>query len=315
MPCVSQNRHSKSFLTIPFLVLALLFVWTSVALADRGHDRDRDRDEDSEPEIFAVTVNNQDQEIKIIGEHFGTDIHDVKVTLATFGQLTVKAVMDTTMIIAQFPALSSVGLTESEEQLPPGDYVLTVEVDGEDEDYGLTIGAVGPQGPAGTDGVDGTNGIDGDPGKNGVDGTNGQNGSSCSINGTVVSCTDGTYNDVKGPQGDSGPPILAQPMVQTISTNFGSNSVDLKTVTAKCPVGEVVVGGGFNLSVTNSSADALKSIIVKTSNPSIDTVETPSGPVNVDAWTVIAEEHTLTGLDWDIFAFARCMAPHEHKLL
>ena len=55
-----------------------------------------------------------------------------------------------------------------------------------------TRGPPGEQGPAGNDGQDGATGMDG------ADGT------SCTIEGTVVSCTDGTSSDVQGPPGNDG---------------------------------------------------------------------------------------------------------------
>ncbi len=53
-------------------------------------------------------------------------------------------------------------------------------------------------------GSQGEQGIQGEPGTNGDAGTNGEDGSSCTIDGTIVSCTDGSSNDVQGPAGTNG---------------------------------------------------------------------------------------------------------------
>ena len=254
-----------------------------------------------EPEIFAVTVNNQDQEIKIIGEHFGTDINDVKVTLATFGELIVKAVIDTTMIIAQFPAIPETAISEVVEKLPAGDYVLTVEVNGEDEDYGLTIGAVGPQGPPGLNGVAGKDGADGE---DGTPGTNGQNGSSCSIKETIVSCTDGTSYDVEGPPGEPGSSVSFQPVVYPVVKDLGKTQGSDKNATASCIGNDAVVGGGFNIHATNGPVggptedDILDNLMVRVSEP--QTTE-PQG------WIVVARQIIETGDSWGLIARALCL--------
>ncbi len=74
------------------------------------------------------------------------------------------------------------------------------EVDSdEDQEFNVldvTFGAVGPQGDKGEDGQDGAAG---------KDGTNGTDGTSCTMNGSVVTCANGSQ-DVRGPTGAPGAP-------------------------------------------------------------------------------------------------------------
>lgn len=218
----------------------------------------------------------------------------LEVSLGEVGELTIDGVPTDTEIVATWSAA-----------IEPGDYLLTVAkglLPHKRDTYDLTIGGVGPQGPVGPAGENGTNG------QNGTNGSNGTDGSSCSIEGTVVSCTDGTSSDVGG-SGSTGP---TQPLVSERTQNFGSTlgGPFPRLVTANCLLGEVVVGGGFNLGVTSLNLAALQGIIVTTSQRSESPV-TGSTDV-IYGWTVIATEHTPTNLSWDLIAIAECMAPHAH---
>lgn len=88
------------------------------------------------------------------------------------------------------------------------------------------------------DAIELTPGPQGSPGTNGKNGIDGVDGSSCTIDGTIVSCTDGTSSDVQGPSGndgqegktktlmrfDSGPEQVVY--TNTIFFNFGDTQGD-----------------------------------------------------------------------------------------
>ena len=136
------------------------------------------------------------ESLTILGKHFDFGPGPLVVTLAGT-QLTIdQGLTDVTQgrIVTHLPALFT----------QPGDYLLVVSTgngQSQNDEYDLTIGAVGPQGPEGEVGQDGAAGQDGADGK---DGTNGTDGTSCTITGTVVSCTDDTSTDVQGPPGPAG---------------------------------------------------------------------------------------------------------------
>lgn len=110
--------------------------------------------------------------IVIVGEDFGFG-SPLDVTLGDFGSLSIVTATD----------------TEIEATLPSGilagDYLLTVSTgngQSQNDEYDLTIGAVGPQGPEGphgqqgppgADGQDGSPGPAGSPGEDGADGVSG----------------------------------------------------------------------------------------------------------------------------------------------
>ena len=100
---------------------------------------------------------NTPMSITIMGEDldFGGELD---VTLGGYASLIIISATDTT-IVATLPA-----------GIMPGDYLLTVsrgEGQSQNDEYDLTIGAVGPQGPAGADGADGPAGADGTDGATG----------------------------------------------------------------------------------------------------------------------------------------------------
>lgn len=131
--------------------------------------------------ITKVAVDFDAETLTITGEQFSF-VNTLEVTLGEFGLLNIVTTTDTEIVV-DFPGGG----------LPDGDYLLTVSRgtgQSQNDEYDLTIGAVGPQGEQG------------DPGD---DGAPGDNGSSCSIEGTTVSCTDGTSANVRGPEGPTGP--------------------------------------------------------------------------------------------------------------
>ena len=100
---------------------------------------------------------------------------------------------------------------------------------GDDDDGGGILELIcetqleGPQGPPGNDGADGDNGMDG------------ADGSSCSISGTVVSCTDDTSADVQGPAGPAGE-TLSVYLVRRSCASCGG-------ITVVCSPGDIAISG------------------------------------------------------------------------
>ena len=141
--------------------------------------------------ISQVLVNdpNDPTSITIVGTDFLFGPEAPTVTLGEYvDPLEIVGVPTNETIVALLP-----------ENIVAGDYLLTVTTgtgQSQNDEYDLTLGAVGPQGPAGQDGAPGVDGQDGAPGKDGQDGAPGADGSSCSATdlagGALVSCTDGT---------------------------------------------------------------------------------------------------------------------------
>lgn len=174
-------------------------------------------------EEVVVTVGDPDTTLEIKGWDFDFG-SPLEVTLAGVPAAVMSA--DGVMIIATVPT----------SLFPAGDYLLTVstgEGQSQNDEYDLTIGAVGPQGeqgiqgeqgpqgiqgeqgPQGIQGVQGEQGIQGEQGLQGVPGmpgTNGEDGSSCSVaklgDTATISCEDGTEATVsdgaQGAKGDTG---------------------------------------------------------------------------------------------------------------
>ena len=126
----------------------------------------------------------------------------------------------------------------------------------------------GPQGPAGPPGVDGEDGVDGADGAAGPAGPRGPAGAG----GDVAEIS---YLQVEGP----------------ISTSGSSAS---RTASAVCAFGNVVVGGGFEIS---SSANGNRK------PPFV----TKSAPSSSNTWTVTAERGSGERDSWSVRAYAICV--------
>jgi hypothetical protein len=128
-------------------------------------------------------------------------------------------------------------------------------------------GAVGPAGPAGPAGREGAAGREGPAGRDGAPGVAGQQG-------------------VQGVQGDPGPAGLSNRDVEVVSSP--NNSDTTKSVSATCPVGTQVIGGGANVF------------------PSLDGVALRRSYPSVNRWIVEAQEVNAVAGDWEVAAYAIC---------
>jgi hypothetical protein len=120
---------------------------------------------------------------------------------------------------------------------PAGDYLLVVSQGSgqtQNDEYDLTIGAVGPQGLQGPPGPQGPQGLQGPPGPQGPQGPQGVQG-------------------LQGPQGLQGATGASgvsgyQAVTQTTATNCDGvcgSSTDIKILSVPCPAGKVLTGGGI----------------------------------------------------------------------
>jgi len=186
---------------VSLLVLTVCLGWMASALA-----------ETTKPSlpgdhliITEVAVDFDEAELTITGEHFSFG-NTLEVTLGEFvGTLNLVSSSDT-IIVVDFPAGG----------LPDGDYLLTVsrgKGQSQNDEYDLTIGAVGPQGATGATGPTGATGLTGAPGATGA----------------------------TGAQGNPGPP---GPSTVTRVTNNNCPTTGTLLCIATCPANTVVVGGG-----------------------------------------------------------------------
>jgi len=126
-------------------------------------------------------------------------------------------------------------------------------------------GINGAPGPAGADGTDGVDGIDGEDGAAGPQGPAGADGEG----------VDFVYLQVEGPVSASGNPAS-------------------RTVSAVCPAGKFVVGGGFQV---YSTPDGNR-------EPPFVTKSAPSA---FNKWTVTAERGSISRGSWSVQAYAICV--------
>ena len=162
----------------------------------------------------------------------------------------------------------------------------------------LTPGPTGPSGPSGPTGATGLTGAKGDQGDQGIQGLIGATGLTGAkgdqgdqgIQGlTGETGSTGPASTVPGPTGPTGATGSSGPSGPTGPTGAdgvsgwqlipGTPSADneeAKTVTATCPAGKNVVGGGFlTLAVTNPDE-----IVITANYPSSPTVWTVSGTLD-----------------------------------
>jgi hypothetical protein len=130
---------------------------------------------------------------------------------------------------------------------------------------GGPVGPTGPQGPAGAAGVAGPAGPTGPQGPTGATGPDGPVGPT-------------------GPQGPAGPAIAGLEIVSASSVIDDTNP---KTVTATCPTGKILLGGGAQ--ITNSAGN--NNIALFASYPSATDTWTGTGVAtdpNVGTWSLSA---------------------------
>ena len=201
--------------------LALLVTVTTLpALADSSH----------QPMITAARA--EGALLHISGFNFGGGTPAV-----TLGGLPLTLAFTTaTSIDAVLPVMA------------PGTYLLTLAIgsgadprrvndDGSKYDeFWVTLGAAGAQGPAGRDGVDGATGPVGPQGPAGATGATGAQG--------PIGAT-GAQGPI-GAMGPQGPAGVTTPTTFRVEANSGLlSALTVGHVTAECPAGSVVTGGGF----------------------------------------------------------------------
>lgn len=116
-------------------------------------------------------------------------------------------------------------------------------------------GPIGPVGPVGPEGPMGPQGLQGEQGPQGLQG-------------------------LPGPAGISG--------LEIVTANSGTQNTDIIYVTAECPVGKKVLGGGFSTAGNN--------LITVAEN----------GPYYETGWLVHLAQNDLTARLWSVQAFAIC---------
>ncbi len=136
--------------------------------------------------VTQVIVDDPDNptSIMIIGVDLDFGSGPLSVTLGEFGALTITGTPSDTVIEADLP----VGIF-------PGDFLLTVSMgngQSQNDEYDLTIGAVGPQGELGPQGIQGEQGEQGPQGSQGAAGPQGEIGRAGAVGAT-------------GSKGDPGP--------------------------------------------------------------------------------------------------------------
>ena len=134
-------------------------------------------------------------------------------------------------------------------------------------------GADGAQGPKGDTGATGAQGLQGLPGAAGAQGPKGDTGAT----------------GAQGIQGPAGPHATFTRVEGTISAN---DSTSPKTVTATCPNGGVVVGGGHLFGGSDS----------------VDLHVVSSYPSNATTWSVTGAEADAAPIlgNWTVRAYAIC---------
>ena len=157
---LAHPRNVFTFISIA-LIISLTF-GISVVTAKPGPTPPGDH-----INITEVSVDTVTDTITIIGEELGFG-NPLEVTLGEFGPLLIIGVPTDTEIVVGLPPT-----------IPAGDYLLTVSTgngQSQNDEYDLTIGAVGPQGEEGEPGLPGEKGDKGDKGDTGDQGNPGQPG-------------------------------------------------------------------------------------------------------------------------------------------
>jgi hypothetical protein len=154
-------------------------------------------------------------------------------------------------------------------------------------------GAAGPAGPQGLVGPQGPAGPDGAPGAAGPMGPQGPQGNGGPAGPAGPAGSPGTQGvpGVAGPMGPMGPQGLAGGVTgyELVSVSSANNDVSPKSLTATCPAGKVVMGGG---AVNNA-----------TSNIVLDL----NGPAGNNAWSARMTKFLGGGnFDWTLTVSAIC---------
>ena len=168
-------------------------------------------------------------------------------------------------------------------------------------------GSIGPAGVAGLNGLNGSIGPagpvgpKGDPGAQGLPGSKGDKGDPGILGPTGPAGPTGVAGPI-GPLGPSGPQGAAGPAgknatftIARVSNSTPLNTEETKTISAICPVGKTLMGGGYEV---NSAKVKNPNIVVEDNFPSAD-----------GTWTVKAS-YKLCDCDpypWGITSWAICI--------
>lgn len=220
------QSHSKWKLVMGYFAVVLM-LGTGATLTHA--DKSKPTPTGHHLHITEVTVvldeNANTTTLTIMGEAFSFG-NDLSVTLGELGPLTFIGVPTDTQIVAQWPSAITVG-----------DYLLTVSKgkgQSQNDEYDLTIGAVGPQGEEGPQGPQGPPGVDG------------QNG----------------FNGLPGPPGPQGPPGPA-PVFQFVTADDTGNTTssttpiqvpDMSVTFTTTGIGPAIIWFNAELSRTNNEA-------------------------------------------------------------
>jgi hypothetical protein len=153
-------------------------------------------------------------------------------------------------------AATSTGVDAELPDMAPGSYLLTLTVGSggsqRNDEFWVTLGAVGPQGPAGADGAIGPQGPAGPAGATGQQGLagpvgpQGMPGAQGATGPQGAAGPEGPPGPI-GPAGPQGPGAAAGFQVFEVSSDPVLLAVFdfLETTTVSCPAGSVVTGGGY----------------------------------------------------------------------
>ena len=209
-------------------------------------------------DVTQVFVDDPDNptSIMIIGTDLDFGSGPLSVTLGEFGALTVTGTPNDTLIEADLPA-----------GIFPGDFLLTISNgngQSQNDEYDLTIGAVGPQGDQGVQGKLGDTGAQGVQGKLGDTGAQGVQGK---LGDTGAQGAQGKIGPAgpPGAPGGSGSGITGYQIVVSgwhCKSGFApgpcntiQGPVGLLPQTVFCPAGKRVLSGGFEVTRLNFSND------------------------------------------------------------
>ena len=199
--------------------------------------------------IDEVFVDFSTETMTIRGQNFDVGFN---VTLGTLGDISSLCVANLTVSPQTIVCNFSTGLPAD------GDYLLRVITgtgQSQNDEYDLTIGAVGPQGPQGPQGIQGPQGATGPQGPQGAQGPAGPVGPQGPIGPMGSQGPQGLQGPqgATGPQGPQGPQGV--PGVSGYEHVFGPTNAQFPGVstfhTADCPSGKRVLGGGFSTTSTH----------------------------------------------------------------
>lgn len=156
-----------------------------------------------------------------------------------------------------------------------------------------SVGSSGPAGPAGAVGATGAAGAAGAIGAVGFAGVQGSEGPQGDVGPKGATGAAGAIG-ATGPAGPQGIPGVSKPIsVQTISAVSPNDTIPEKQITATCPAGSVLIGGGYHFA-------PLSPFIVPVADE----------PNSANGWQVSAAESNgaVVGF-WQMTVFALCATP------